>query len=366
MQIIDITNFLEQLAPPALQASYDNAGLIVGNAFGECTGVMVCLDSTEDVIDEALAKGCNLIVAHHPIVFSGLKKITGRNYVERTIVKAIKNDVAIFAIHTNLDSVLYNGVNTKLAAMLGLQNISILKAETGNLKKLFTYAPAEYMPKIKEALHNAGAGRIGLYSDCSFITNGIGSFTPQIGSNPTIGQMGQVTQQEKQKIEVIFEAWKESAVLKALKSAHGYEEVAYELIQLDNANQATGSGMLGYLQQEMETRAFLEHIKESLGLKVIKHTEIAKAKVQKIAICGGAGSFLIKNAISAGADAFITADLKYHEFFDAEKRLLLADIGHYESEQYTINLLADVLQQKFLNFAVLKTSIVTNPVQYYL
>lgn len=366
MRINEIIQFLESIAPPALQATYDNAGLIVGSRDWECTGALVCLDSIEAVIDEAIEKNCNLVVAHHPIVFGGLKKITGSNYVERVVIKAIKNDIAIFAIHTNLDSVLYQGVNTKIAEMIGLQNLQILKAEKGNLKKLFTYAPAAYMPKIKSMLHDAGAGIIGLYADCSFTTTGIGTFTPLLGSNPTIGKVGEETKQEEQKIEMIFEAWKEAAVLKALRAAHGYEEVAYEIISLDNANQTTGSGMIGTLAEPLDAADFFTLLKKAFGLKSLKHTSINKNKVQKIAICGGAGSFLIKNAISAGADVYVTADLKYHEYFDAENRLVLVDIGHYESEQYTINLLADVLQQKFLNFAVLKTSIVTNPVQHYL
>jgi dinuclear metal center YbgI/SA1388 family protein len=366
MQIKQIISFLETLAPPALQESYDNAQLLTGNNEVKCTGVLCTLDATEEVVYEAIKNNCNLIVAHHPIVFSGLKSLTGKNYIERTVIAAIKNDIAIYAIHTNLDNVLYSGVNTKIAEMLRLQNLKILQPKKGNLKKLYTYAPKEMVSKIQKALYASGAGEIGLYANCSFITDGIGSFTPLLGANPHIGQVGQSKVGPEQKIEVIFEAWKQENVLNALRTAHEYEEIAYEVITLDNVNQTTGSGIIGTLQNEVTEAEMLQILKTTFYQKAIKHTPLLGKKVKKIAICGGAGSFLTKTAIAKGADMFITADVKYHEFFDADGKIVLADIGHFESEQYTIRLLSDVLSQKFPNFAVLASRTVTNPVQIYL
>jgi dinuclear metal center YbgI/SA1388 family protein len=366
MQIKHIVHYLETIAPPALQESYDNAQLLTGNQSWPCTGALCTLDVTEAVIDEALAKNCNLIIAHHPIIFSGLKSLTGKNYVERIVIKAIQNNIAIYAIHTNLDNVLYHGVNTTIAEKLGIKNIQILAPKKGNLKKLYTYAPAALVPKIQQALYAVGAGTIGLYANCSFITEGTGSFTPLFGSSPVVGQIGVPEVGTEQKLEVIFEAWKETAVLNALRTAHAYEEVAYEIITLDNANQTTGSGIIGQLANPTPETEVLQNLKSLFNLKVIKHTPLLNKMVTNIAICGGAGSFLTKTAIAKKADMFITADVKYHEFFDADSQIVLTDIGHFESEQFTADLLLQVLRQKFTNFALLASKTTTNPVQVYL
>ena len=265
MQIKDIIETLERVAPNAFQESYDNSGLIVGHSSWECTGVLCTLDSTEAVILEAKAAGCNLVVAHHPIIFSGIKKLNGKNYVEKTVITAIKNDIAIYAIHTNLDNVI-EGVNKAIADKLGLLNKKILL--------------------------------------------------------PTIG--------------------------------------------LDYENQCVGSGMVAELPEPMEEIGFLQMLQTSFGLSVIKHSPFLGKPIQKVAICGGAGSFLLKQARAAEADIFISSDLKYHEFFDAEDQILIADIGHWESEQFTTGLLIDILQAKFPTFAVLKSVIKTNPVNYFL
>ena len=365
MKIQEITAFLELVAPPVLQESYDNAGLLTGDSQWECTGIITTLDATEDVVHEAIEKKCNLIVAHHPIIFGGLKKITGKNYVEKTIITAIKNDIAIYAIHTNLDNVLH-GVNAAMADKLGLINRTILKPKNETLKKLFTFVPVEFAENVRSAIFNAGGGHISNYSECSFNIAGQGTFKPGEGSNPFTGKRGIRHTEDEIKMEMIFPAWMEQAVLKAMLAAHPYEEVAYDIIGLDNQNQQVGSGMVGELPEPLSETGFLELLKEKFNLSVIRHTTLLNKQVKKVALCGGAGSFLIGAAAATGAGFYITGDIKYHEFFDANNRLVVADIGHYESEQFTIDLLFDILSQKFPTFAVQKTGVKTNPVHYFL
>ena len=365
MKIQEITAFLELVAPPVLQESYDNAGLLTGDSQWECTGIITTLDATEDVVHEAIEKKCNLIVAHHPIIFGGLKKITGKNYVEKTIITAIKNDIAIYAIHTNLDNVLH-GVNAAMANKLGLINRTILKPKNETLKKLFTFVPVEFAENVRSAIFNAGGGHISNYSECSFNIAGQGTFKPGEGSNPFTGKRGIRHTEDEIKMEMIFPAWMEQAVLKAMLAAHPYEEVAYDIIGLDNQNQQVGSGMVGELPEPLGETGFLELLKEKFNLSVIRHTALLNKQVKKIALCGGAGSFLIGAAAATGAGFYITGDIKYHEFFDANNLLVVADIGHYESEQFTIDLLFDILSQKFPTFAVQKTGVKTNPVHYFL
>lgn len=364
MIIKDIIAHLELTAPPALQESYDNAGLITGNASWDCTGVLCCLDAVEAVIDEAIEKQCNLVVAHHPIIFGGLKKITGQNYVERTIIKAIKNDIAIYAIHTNLDNI-KTGVNGMIAQKLGLKNLSVLSPKKDQLNKLYFYVPAAHAAKVMDALFKAGAGNIGNYSECSFSVNGIGTFKPGDMANPFIGEKGQRHSDEELKIEILFPSHLEANMIANLKAAHPYEEVAYEVIRLNNLHQDIGSGITGEWDEPISETEFLQRLKDIFRLSVVKHTTILGKDIKKVSICGGSGIFLLKNAINSKSDAYITSDIKYHEFFDGDNRILLTDIGHYESEQFTIELLANLLEQKFPNFAVLKTGINTNPVHYF-
>jgi dinuclear metal center YbgI/SA1388 family protein len=364
MQIQKIITALELLAPPSVQEDYDNVGLLVGDSTWECTGVICTLDALENVVDEAIQKKANLIVAHHPIIFAGLKKITGKDYIQKIIIKAIKNDIAIYAIHTNLDNI-HTGVNAKIAAALGLVNATILLPKTKQLKKLYTYIPVEYTQQLQEALFAIGAGQIGNYSDCSFTTIGEGTFTGNKESNPTIGNKNERTTVMESKIEFIFPAWLQQKVIATLKENHPYEEVAYEIITIDNANQEIGSGLVGYLPKAMTEKTFFTFLKKQFNLKVIRHTALLKKKINKVALCGGSGSFLISNAIASNADVFITADVKYHEFFDANNQLVIADIGHWESEQFTIDLIFDYLSQKFPNFAVLKTRVKTNSICYF-
>ncbi|MCF0060750.1 Nif3-like dinuclear metal center hexameric protein [Dyadobacter chenwenxiniae] len=362
--IKEVINALEQLAPPSYQESYDNAGLIVGSGREEIAGVLLTLDVTEDVVQEAIDRNCNLIVAHHPIVFKGLKKLNGKNYVERTVLKAIKNDIAIYATHTNLDHVT-NGVNWQIASLLGLNNIRVLAPKKQILSKLTFFSPVENTQSILNALHEAGAGNIGNYSNCSFRTEGTGTFLPNQAANPVIGKHGQQEEVKEHRAELIFPSHLESIILNALRKAHPYEEVAYYLQSLENENQEVGAGACGELPEPLEMEAFLRLLKDKMQLQIIKHTKPVKESVQQIAVCGGAGSFLLPNAVSAGADVFITADYKYHEFFDAENNIMICDIGHYESEVFTKNLLHNYLSGKFPNFALCLSEVNTNPVRYF-
>jgi dinuclear metal center YbgI/SA1388 family protein len=364
MKINEIVQALEFIAPLPYQETYDNAGLITGNAMWECTGIICTLDATEAVINEAKERGFNLVVAHHPIIFTGLKKITGKNYVEKVVISAIKNDIAIYAIHTNLDNII-NGVNKRIADRLQLHNCKVLEPKTGVLKKIYTYVPVNDAEKVRSALFEAGAGDIGNYGECSFNVEGTGTFRAQEGSDPYIGEVGKRTSTKELKLEIIFPAHIQSKVIKALNSSHPYEEVAYDIITLSNEFEQVGSGMTGELLEAVSEEDFLKQLKTSFDLSVIRHTNLLNKQVKKVAICGGAGSFLINNAVAAGADFYITSDVKYHDFFDSNDKLVIADIGHWESEQYTIDLLFDILQSKFPNFAVLKSKVKTNPVNYY-
>jgi dinuclear metal center YbgI/SA1388 family protein len=364
MKINEVILFLESLANPSLQESYDNAGLITGSPDWHCTGIICTLDATADIVNEAVQKKCNLIVAHHPIIFGGLKKINGKNYIEKTVIAAIKNDIAIYAIHTNLDNV-KDGVNGKIAGLLGLQNISVLLSKENSLKKLFTFTPFDKAEQVRDALFAAGGGHIGNYSECSFNNEGKGTFKAGNGTNPYAGKIGKQHQENEIKTEIIFPSFLEKKMIAALKAAHPYEEVAYDIISLTNQHPGIGSGIIGELPEEMSEPEFLNLIKEKFNLPVIRHSIFLNRKIKRVAICGGAGSFLISKALDAYADAFVTSDIKYHEFFEANDKLLIADIGHYESEQYTIDLLHEVLGRKFPTFAVLKTEVKTNPVHYF-
>lgn len=364
MQIKDLVRYLEQIAPSVYQESYDNAGLIVGDPNQMITGVLIALDSTEAVLEEAIQKQCNIVVAHHPIVFGGLKTFTGKNYVERVVMKAIKHDIAIYAAHTNLDNVYENGVNGKIAEKLGLEQCRILSPKRGILQKLCVFVPETAIDAVRDALFEAGAGYIGNYSECSFASKGEGSFKGNATSNPHVGEPNKRHYEPEQKLEVVVPKAQTGQVIGALLQAHPYEEVAYDLLPLNNNHEQVGSGMVGNLAVPMESTAFLKLVKEQLNTACIRHTAICTPTVQRVAVCGGAGSFLLNQAIRAKADVFITGDYKYHQFFDAENRIIIADVGHYESEQFTIELFYELLTQKFLNFAIHCTEVNTNPVNY--
>ena len=364
MKLATLTSFLETIAPLSLQESYDNSGLICGHPEMEITGALICLDSTEAVIDEAISAGINLVIAHHPLVFSGLKKITGRNYVERTLLKAIRNNIAIYAIHTNLDNV-HMGVNREICERLGLKHLSILSPKTGLLKKLVTFVPEAHAESVRNALFESGAGRIGNYGECSFNVNGTGTFKGSADTQPFAGKPEISHREPEVRVEVIFEGYKQNAVLAGLRKSHPYEEIAFDIYSLDNQYSNVGSGMTGTLEKPLPVEKFLELVKTTMKAGCIRHTGSRYQEIQKVAVCGGSGSFLLKEAISAGAQAFITADFKYHQFFDAENKIVIADIGHYESEQYTKELIYKLLKEKFATFAVRLSELNTNPINYF-
>lgn len=360
----DILTELEKVAPLAYQESYDNCGLLTGNRQQLVTGAILSLDCTEAVVEEAIARNCNLIIAHHPIIFGGLKKLNGSNYVERTIIKAIQHNIAIYACHTNLDNV-KAGVNKTIADKLGLVNQQILAPKTSLLKKLVTFVPATHLENVKQALFNAGAGNIGNYDNCSFTQEGIGSFRGNEQSDPFIGKKGEVSLEKEIRLELIFEGVHQSAVLSALFQYHPYEEVAYDVYALENNYQDVGSGMTGELKEPISETAFLELLKKTFNVKFLKHTALLHKPIKKVALCGGSGSFLLKNAINSKSDIYISSDFKYHEFFDAENRILVADIGHYETEQFTPEIFYAIISNKFPTFATYLTAINTNPVNYF-
>lgn len=370
MKIKEILSILEEMAPLSYAEDFDNVGLLVGNSETEATGVLVCHDALESVIEEAIEKKCNLVVCFHPILFSGIKKITGKNYVERAVIKAIKNDIAIFAVHTALDNH-QNGVNKIFCDALGLLNTKTLIPKQNFIQKLVTYTIPENAEKLRNALFEAGAGKIGNYEDCSFNSKGIGTYMGNENSNPEIGQRFEFVEAEEIKIEVTFEKYLQSKILKALFSNHVYEEVAYEIYDLQNTHQNIGLGMIGELPSPMPELDFLKMVKDKMQCGAIRHTEYTGKLIKKVAVLGGSGAFAIRNAIQAGADVYLTADLKYHNFYEAENKLLLADIGHFESERFTKNYIVDFVKKKICNFAhslsedkIILSEINTNPVKY--
>lgn len=363
MKIKEITNYLEEIAPLSLQENYDNSGLIVGDENSFVKGVLIALDCIEDVVDEAILEGCNLIVAHHPIIFNGLKKLNGKNYIERTIIKAIKNDVSIYAMHTNLDNI-SNGVSAKIAEKLGLEDVKILAPKNDFLRQLAVYCPASHADKLRNELFNIGAGSIGNYDQCSFTSIGEGTFRANEGCNPYLGKLGERMKENEEKIEMIFPKNKEKEIISVVKSIHPYEEVAYQIYILDNIYENVGAGVIGQLPEFMDARDFLEMLKINMKTDCVRHTKLIKNQIKRVAICGGSGSFLLNNAKKADADIFITADVKYHEFFDSEEDIIMADIGHYESEQFTKKLIYDLLTKKITKFAVLLSKVNTNPIKY--
>ena len=363
MKIKEIITVLEEMAPLAYAEDFDNVGLLLGNQEDEATGVLVCHDALESVIEEAIAKNCNLVVCFHPILFSGIKKITGKNYVERSVLKAIKNDIAIYAVHTALDNH-KNGVNKIFCDALGLINTKILVPKPNFIQKLVTYTIPENVEQVRNALFNAGAGKIGNYDDCSFTSQGIGTYMGNENSNPEIGERFEFVEAQEIKIEVTFEKHLQNKILKALLKNHVYEEVAYEIYDLQNTHQNIGLGMVGELEKPLSEIEFLQLVKTKMQCGGIRHSSLLGKSIKKVAVLGGSGSFAIKNAIQAGADVFLTADLKYHNFYEAENQIVLADIGHFESERYTKNYIVDYLKEKITNFAFVLSEENTNPVKY--
>ncbi len=365
MKLSILTAYLESLAPLVYQEDYDNAGLIVGNPDQEISQALLSLDCTEAVVDEAIATGCQVIISHHPIVFKGLKKFNGKTYVERVVEKAIRKGIALYAIHTNLDNVM-QGVNARICDTLGLKNCRILLPKHNLLKKLITFVPHSHADEVRNALFGAGAGNIGNYSEVSFNAEGVGTFKGNEFTDPHVGEPDKLHRENEICIQTIYPTNLESKIIMALILAHPYEEVAYDLVPLTNQHQQVGSGMIGELEVPINQESFLFHIKDKMRTHVIRHTAFTHKPIKKVAVCGGSGGFLLKHAIAAGADIFITADYKYHEFFDAEGKIVIADIGHFESEQFTAQLLYEIIRKKFPIFAVRLTEVNTNPVKYFI
>ncbi|MBL4746736.1 MAG: Nif3-like dinuclear metal center hexameric protein [Flavobacteriaceae bacterium] len=363
MIVKDITSYLEELTPLNYAESFDNVGLLIGDSQAKLTGVLITLDTLENIIDEAIEKKCNLIVSFHPIIFSGLKKITGNSYVERVVLKAIKNDIAIYSMHTALDNS-FNGVSAKICEVLGLQHKKILIPQQNTIKKLTTYIPIIALEDVRSELFKAGAGALGNYSNCSFTSSGNGTFKGNEHSNPTIGERNLVHTEKEIVLSVCYEKHKESAILAALFKAHPYEEVAYEITSLQNINQKIGIGMIGELPEAVTELEFLNTLKVTMNAAGIRHSKLLNRPIKRVAVLGGSGSYAITNALKAKADIYVTADVKYHEFYKAEDQLIIADIGHYESEQFTKNLLVDQLTKKFPNFAIILSDKNTNPIHY--
>ena len=363
MKIKEIIKTIEELAPPALQESYDNAGLIVGDPESAVSGALITLDVTEEVIGEAIRKKCDLIIAHHPLIFKGIKKLNNQNSVERMLVISIKNDIAIYAAHTNLDNI-YHGVNATIAKKLGLINTAILAPKENILKKLVAFCPASHAGQVRDAIFAAGAGHIGNYDSCSFNLDGEGTFRAGAGANPFVGELHTLHFEKEVRIESVFPVYLKNKIVSAMLHAHPYEEVAYDIHPIENQFAGVGAGMTGELETPENPLDFLLRIKKVFDTACVRYTKLCKKKITKVALCGGSGSFLLQNAIAAGADVFITGDVKYHEFFEADNKIIIADVGHYESEQYTKELLMNIIKKNYSTFAVRFSEINTNPIGY--
>lgn len=365
MKIKELIHVIHEEAPLFYQEDYDNSGLQVGNPENETEAALLTLDVTEATIEEAIRLNCQLIIAHHPVIFKSLKRLNGQNATERIIIKAIQQDIAIFAAHTNLDN-MANGVNLKIAEKIGILNPKILSPLSHNILKLHTYVPASDCDPLLNQLYHVGAGAIGNYSECSFKATGLGTFRPNTLAHPVIGQPNGLKETvTEQRIEVIFPEERKKEVLATLFKHHPYEEVAYGIIRLENQDQTKGAGMIGQLEHPVPIEAFFETLKSKMQAKCIRHTAFLKDKIQKVALCGGSGSFLLQEAIRQGADLFLTADFKYHQFFDSDNQIVIADIGHYESEQFTTEIFSEIIKRKFPNFATHFTEVNTNPINYY-
>lgn len=363
MIVKSISELIEDVAPLALQESYDNAGLLVGDLQMEITSVLICIDITEKVIEEAIQKKCNLIISHHPLIFNGLKRLTGQNEVQRCVTKAIKNDIAIYAAHTNLDNVL-QGVSGKMAEKIGLINYQILQPKQNALLKLITYVPQLHSYKIRQALFEAGAGQIGNYDSCSFNAEGTGTFRANENAQPFVGNINELHSEPETRIEVILPDYLKFRVLDALLKSHPYEEPAYDFIPLKNAWNQIGAGIVGDLENAEDELAFLKRIKSIFNNPTIRYTNLLGKKIKRVALCGGSGSSFLSDAILSKADVYISGDFKYHEFFDAENRILIADIGHFESEQFTKDIFFEIITKKMPTFAVQISDSKTNPINY--
>ena len=363
MKIKEIIRALEMFAPLPLQEGFDNAGLQIGLTDAEATGALLCLDVTEAVVDEAVMLGYNLIVSHHPLLFKGCKSITGKDYVERCIIKALKNEIVIYSMHTNMDNAPM-GVNFKIADKIGLQDVRVLDPKEQALLKLVTFVPTDHAAAVREALFAAGCGCIGRYDACSYNLQGEGTFRAGQGTHPYCGKEGELHTEPEVRIETILPAFRQADVRRALQAAHPYEEPAYDFYPLSNRWEQVGSGVVGTLKEPETETDFLKRIKKLFEVGCVKHSRLNGRLIRTVALCGGAGAFLLPKAVQAQADVFITGEVKYHDYFTFEHSILVAEIGHYESEQYTKEIFYTILREAFPTLEVSMTRVNTNPVKY--
>lgn len=364
MKIYDIINILEEFAPTALQEGFDNCGLLVGNSSKEATGAILCIDVTENVVDEAIDKGCNIIIAHHPLIFKGIKRLNSSTYIERCIEKAIKHDLAIYAAHTNVD-IVPHGVSHKMAELLNLQNLHILAPKSDILCKIVTFVPPTHIDHIRRAASEAGAGHIGNYDGCSYSSLGEGTFRALDGANPFVGKAFELHHEAENRVEWIAPSYIADNVIAAIRSAHPYEEPAIDVYPLKNRWENYGLGVVGNLQTPADEHQFLQRVKDIFGTKTIKHSPLLNKKIARVALCGGSGADFISHAKRSKADIYITGDVGYHKFFEAENQIVIADIGHFESEQFTKDIFYKQITKKFPNFAVRFSESETNIVSYF-
>jgi len=364
MKLNQFIGELNKWAHLSLQESYDNSGLLVGDPNQEINKILITLDVIEETIEEAINGGFDLIISHHPVIFKGLKSLTAKTPEERAIMRAIKNDISIIAMHTNLDNVSH-GVNAKIAEKLNLHNTRILSPVSGNLKKLVVFVPSTHLLEFRQAIFNTGAGHIGEYDQCSYGVSGTGTFRGSENTNPFVGKIGELHEEKEFRFETIFPQQLQRKIIQAIHKHHPYEEPAYDIYSLDNENPQAGAGMIGELETLQSENEFLTFLKDQMQTNCIRHTKLRNKKIKKVAFCGGSGSFLIGAAKAQNADIFITGDVKYHDFFMADENLIIADIGHYESEQFTKELIHDFLIENFSKFAVQISEHQTNPISYF-
>jgi len=363
MKLKDLCSYLDSAVPLSFQEDYDNSGLQVGNPEKEVSSAMLTLDVTEEVIDEAVSQKCDIIISHHPLIFNGIKRITGRTFTERILYKAVKHDIVIYSSHTNLD-IFSNGVSRKMAEKLDLKDIKVLSPLEKRLLKLVTYIPESHLEKVREALFEAGAGVIGNYDRCGFTTSGTGTFRGNENSKPFIGEKGKIHFEKEMRFETVLLSHLKEKVIRVLLEVHPYEEVAYDIYLLENENVGVGLGCIGEFNNAMVEENFLKLVSSVFNANGVRYSKPTGKPVRRVALCGGSGSSLLRVALASGAEAFITSDIKYHNFFDAENRILLVDTGHFESEKFSTEILYDLIIKKFPKFAVRFSETNTNPINY--
>lgn len=364
MILKDLVNIINEEFPFALQEGYDNSGLLLGDPHKKITKGLICFDLTENVLNEAVESKCDIIISHHPLIFDAIKSLTGKNFNERILIKAVKNDIAIIAVHTNIDNS-FIGVNKVFAEKLGLDNLNILAPKQNMLKKLVVFCPLAHAEKVRKAMFDAGAGKIGDYDSCSYNLSGEGSFRASDAANPFVGEVDKLHFEPEVRIETIFPEYLQNVILNEMIKAHPYEEVAYDIYSLDNKLYRAGAGMIGNLKDPLKEEEFLKLVKNSLNASVLKHSELMDKEVLRVAVCGGSGGFLLENAIRMGADAFISGDIKYHQFLDSQNNILLVDAGHFETEHFTSNIIYEIVSKKITNFALQISQRQKNAVNYF-